>query len=434
MYYLICSENRKFECFALAVILIGIFSSVTNLIPLVALPDILIAAIPFYFLNKKECTDKCFKIMFSLLAIIFVFSAMYYYKQIYNYDFYRRDGNVFVTYSAMLFFLVVDFNFNPVKVINKFLIWSCAVAVFTFVLWGTGVFNVGPSEYSMLFKSHNAAGGFLALILSLSFFFWSEKKNKFYFAIMFFALVCFISTESRGTILAVIAAALVMSLVKKREFRIYLTIFSCLFFSFAIGMYAHSMIPRSQYYPGDEPSVEIKNYNNASQYMNFGVLERENVNTILIRMGTLWPRAIDLFYRNPYIGYGFGSYDDRPYEPYKFNSSLEFNNVYSSGNVRHTSSHAHNSFLNFAAEMGLVGIIIVLIFSLVIHSIVLKVRPVYISKALELSWLIVLFSSLTEHRLTTPSQVLPIMLITGLLFSCRKYMHNNKGVLTDAGY
>jgi O-antigen ligase len=151
----------------------------------------------------------------------------------------------------------------------------------------------------------------------------------------------------------------------------------------------------------------------------------EKVANLSIRYEWLWPRALAYFRQSPLFGIGFGSFDDQiSYVSHYF--GLFGHPIGITAN--HTDSHAHNSYLNFLAELGVVGLVLMMMFYWRLIAWCQKGTWVAMRESgrnfiayrfVELSSVCLLAMSATEHRMTTPSNVLPIALVVSLLLASR---------------
>jgi O-antigen ligase len=145
-----------------------------------------------------------------------------------------------------------------------------------------------------------------------------------------------------------------------------------------------------------------------------------------IRYEWLWPRALAYFRQSPLVGMGFGSFDDQIRNVTSYFGLL---GVPSDIIVEHSDSHAHNSYLNFLAELGVVGLALLLSFywklvkwsqngaarsALTDHG-----RNFAAYRFVELSSVCLLVMAATEHRLVSPSNVLILSLVISLLLASR---------------
>jgi O-antigen ligase len=122
---------------------------------------------------------------------------------------------------------------------------------------------------------------------------------------------------------------------------------------------------------------------------------------------------------------GFGSFDDN------ISLVVHYFGLFGQAigiNANHSDSHAHNSYLNILAELGVIGLALMLTFywRLVgwcqrgaITAVRENGRNFIAYRFIELASVCLLAMSATEHRLTTPSNMLPIALVISLLLASR---------------
>jgi O-antigen ligase len=152
----------------------------------------------------------------------------------------------------------------------------------------------------------------------------------------------------------------------------------------------------------------------------------EKTANVSIRFEWLWPRALDYFERSPIVGMGFGSFDD------SIGTAVNYFGLFSEPlriAVKHSDSHAHNSYLNFLAELGIVGLALMLTFYWRLIAWCQKGaddatanhggRNFVAYRFVELSSVCLLVMSATEHRMVSPSNVLILALGLSLLVSYR---------------
>jgi hypothetical protein len=140
--------------------------------------------------------------------------------------------------------------------------------------------------------------------------------------------------------------------------------------------------------------------------------------TIALRAFYLWPRAWHLFKQSPLIGTGFGSYNDLPY---RLEGSLPLVQVNRPPEPVFSDAHAHHTFLHVLAETGLLGFVLLVFLLVKIYRFIRTLPEDRLRVGFELVFWIAVLSSLTEHRLFTPSQMLPFTIILGLAVAREEY-------------
>jgi O-antigen ligase len=137
-----------------------------------------------------------------------------------------------------------------------------------------------------------------------------------------------------------------------------------------------------------------------------------------IRLETAWPLALHAFLQSPIFGIGFGAYDDLPWEFWGWPGVIAFN---APDRYWHSDAHAHHTYLHVMAEMGAMGLVLLLWFLNRLHQFLKTIDSDMVRQALMLGFWVNVVSSFTEHRLFTPSQMLPYVIMVGLAFAHSRY-------------
>ncbi|WP_461672885.1 O-antigen ligase family protein [Priestia megaterium] len=394
------------------VILISIlclFFTFTNVIPLSA-GMALILPFMLILISANRTFHTVFLYLFLLLFYFFVSAIFYSYKQVLSYDFFRRDGNVFITFAPLLVLSFIRAKLPLNKIIVTFIYW-CSIINLIFMLiylatGGTIFFH--EAVYNFLFKAHNAAGGFLGALCTLSIGYYFGTKQKVFLFFSIINLVGLYLTDSRGSILGLIIAFIIVILFKERNPKLVVTVIIIFQIVLLSVIYIQS----------DKQTFLSETFT----YHSSGSDENRE-STIAARSTYIWPRAIYLFLQSPVVGTGFGSYNDSPYNLYGIPHLLEINlpSIYINGD-----DHAHHTFLNVLAETGIIGLFLLFLFLFKVWKFIniIEKDPLRISLLLYF-WFNIL-TSFTEHRLFTPSQMLPFTIILGLSIAHSRYENKIK--------
>ncbi len=297
---------------------------------------------------------------------------------------------------------------NLESILKTFLITVTAINTITFLVHKVhptfaGEVSGDRNYYFFYFYSHNGAGGFLANLLAISVAFWLKERSFGYLFCTILNTVTLFSTHSRGSILAFMGA-LVVYLAFKERFTKLIIWFSIIIsvIVFSVGYYYWIDIGKPSQFIGEKQLAE-----ESSIEVDF-----ERSWTFIDRGLFLWPRAFDLFLKSPIFGTGFGSYNDGPYDlkgiehVAMMNFPEEF--VFSD-------SHAHHSYIHILAETGLVGLFLTILMLIYMRRLFLNLDSKLLKDCFMMMFWISVWSSMTEHRLFTPSQMLPFTILTGLL-------------------
>jgi O-antigen ligase len=385
----------------LAIAVLSLLGTVTNLVPLSALLAIPAMAVPLLLIGRSRVSNLTFALVL-MLGYFLVWTIAYHPFSLVDYGFYRRDGNVFITFAPLLLLSLLRFGIDVDRIARWFLLTASGLnAVFLAIYAVTGgtIFFHQPGIYHFLFYAHNAAGGFLAVIAALALAMFLETRRPLYLIILLVNLAGLIASDSRGSILGLLGAVVVVLILRRRLMKTMIA-------TIVVGHlflipWLHEMAP-----PGaleaEHPAV--------IQADAFQALPRAH--TIAIRAFYLWPRAWHLFTASPVLGTGFGSYNDLPYDLRGFEGIVAVNRP---TEIIYSDSHAHHTFLHVMAETGLIGLALLVLLLVRIHSFIRRTPETGLRTGLEMIFWIAVFSSLTEHRLFTPSQMLPFTILLGLL-------------------
>lgn len=383
--------------------------SVTNAVP---------ASVAFVFLVPWLLYAACHvktipRTAVSLMWLYIYFGAsvlLYAPTSLFTPSFYRRDGNFFITFLPLLIGAVTTMKLDLHRIVVGFVAWASAInAVFMVVFLATGgtILYFEPGVYHFLFEAHNAAGGFLATLtaLSLGVVLSSQRKALPLVAV---AINCaaLALTVSRGSGIGLLMAGILILLLRGRFMR---SAIACMILATAVPL----AITYPLWLEAGRPSNIMSE---GRQGLGATQLASQDSN-IADRVLFLWPRAYDSFLQSPILGTGFGSYDDLPYKREGLNGIFAVNRptelVFSAG-------HAHHTYLHVMAECGLLGLALLSIFLRDLWRNIKSLTP-SVRLGLGTALWTAIFASLTEHRLFTPSQMLPITILAGMALADQRW-------------
>jgi len=389
--------------------------SVTNLLPVSASLILLIPLLPLLLFDYRPL-HAVFVSLGAMLLYFAVSAVIYDYHSLFNYDFYRRDGNVFVAFAPLLILSLQRIRVDTVRILRYFVYWATGINAICLVIYfrtGHTIFIREEGIYHFLFVAHNAAGGYLAVILAFAIgLYWGTRERRF-IVLALINMAGLFATDSRGSMIGIAAACVIVLLLRgnfTKTVVIILIAAQALLFAW---LYTHS-----------SPADYMQRESPVTDGYNFDAIERGD--TIVVRAFYLWPRAISLFLDSPLVGTGFGSYDDLPFSLQGVPHLLMFNHPET---MIHSDRHAHHSFLHVLAETGIIGLLMLIC---LLHSIwksIVRLPDTAVRSALLLAFWLCIVSSFTEHRLFTPSQMLPFVLVLGLAIASSRFedhMHNYK--------
>jgi hypothetical protein len=319
-----------------------------------------------------------------------------------KFEFYRYDGNVFVSFLPLLLAPAILNHRVSMRIALQVLMIATSIVLFVGVV----------ITHSELFRSHNAFGGLVSVLLVVTI---TLLRNPLMWIPLVLNVLSLNFSASRGSLIGVLAACGVLVLYRRGWKRLACAlpvIGVCI--SLAIAGFGYSVWHQM----GDPEILSISDYpvaldvahgTGAEQVSNLSYAVK-NGSTIAHRVFFIWPVAVSDFFKSPLLGIGFGRFDDRPEELVGVRGVLAINRTAA---VRHTDLHAHNSFLHVAAETGLVGVALIICLLVSLWRAANQLRHPYCDIVRVLLVYIIL-SSCTEHRMTTPAQMIP----AGVIMIC----------------
>lgn len=360
--------------------------------------------------------NNSFKICIFLLIIYFYFLLSFFIsgqslRSFTNFSFLRYDGSFFFCYLPFFIFTVIFLNYRKaLKVYFHFLfVVFVLFAVFGFIEYSNFLssITVRLDDYYVglvfvaLNNAHNATGSVYAIVsvFALSFFLKGDKKEKIAYGAIF--LLCFIAlliTKSRGSLLAFLAGALFVFLLSSESFLKFLRNVAFM------GILAVPVILLT------DTLDRIKM-----------IFYAKDANT-LTRL-SLWDKAITLFKQSPIFGIGYGRYNDVQwhFDSLRLSGKPGILAFYTQQNFVYSDTNAHNSYLQFLAETGIVGLLLVIIFWITCFVMILRAyrnskntfnSKVYLSVLGGIFTLF--FLSFTENYMTAPTVMFCISVVTSL--------------------
>jgi len=341
-------------------------------------------------------------------------------ENFFSYDFLRFDGALLIAYLPLLFF--IDYSLDEAFIrtsVRIFLILLSVVAIFGAAEFADtlGVplglsalpdelqlvhFAPSPPQYILhgLFRAHNAAGAVYALASCIALaLLLHDKKTRvlsvstFLFAAIFTGLVL---SKSRTAYTAFVPASIFIFIsARKNRAR-------------SLKIVALVVLPLSAFLLV-QPEV--------SQRVE-GITDTEDPN--VFNRFLVFKEALDDFYMSPLIGIGFGRHND---------DSLDFSGIpnvayiATAGEIINSDEHAHNSYLQFLAEGGIIGLVLMMGIWVSVYRWVKRWRLHFpestfggaFATGVQACVILELLISFTEHSLGTGVSVLCTLTMVGLL-------------------
>lgn len=271
-----------------------------------------------------------------------------------TYEFLKHDGNFFFAYAMFFAFASPYINYRPLFSFyhTLILVVFSAVAALGLLEMVTRTpvlfshYNMGEFYFTALNNAHNATGSAYAAASVVALAAWlfedrSPKRRQRYLLFMILCVLGLLITKSRGSLLAfAIAAAFIF--YKRYGLRFTTSKrFVAIALMFVIAVVA-----------------------TGAQYRFATIRSGEDFN--VISRFSLWAKAAQLIRMSPVTGVGFGRFNDlnltetigRPH----LDGIPGFAALCTTPKPAYNDAHAHNSYLQFLAETGIVGLGLLLAF------------------------------------------------------------------------
>jgi len=381
----------------LLLVVFGLLFTCTNIVPWSIIPFAWICCfVPISLITSTKLPRLT---LYAFLYLAYSLLSVLYYDPIAltQFDFFRYDGNYFITFLPFLILPLLPQNLRvpDEKIIKLFASISVLISLLPCIYqYSVGNFSTG------YFLATNAFGGFLMIILSFSFSWLNLSKNRVVpMVLIFLSLSMLFMSGSRGSLFGIISALLIYFC-----FKWHIKFAPVILLSVVIGIKIMILTYTFPVYSGN-PTFSVSS---AIQKADTG----KEAN-IYIRAYENWPRGLFLFFNSPIIGTGVGSVNDFPFD-LSDTKLFQFNN----SNIReYNSSHAHDTYLQILAEQGLVGLVLFLLMWRSLYtSIITRYTPSLTRDGLFIAFWALNFASFTEHRIPSPSNAFPFILIYILFY------------------
>lgn len=385
--------------FLFLILILGLYGTITNKIYISPIPTaIALVSLPIIFVLKRKIhVTTLFLIPYTLATIASIY--FYYPESFKSFLFYRYDGNFFISFLPLLAFPFFKHSFNLDKVVRKFLVFSILLYLIVFVLGLTFEGN----NFHGFFKAHNAAGGFFSFLSTIALIVFLQKKNVLNFILVIAAIFLLVKTGSRGSLLGFLIGAICyfLYLWKGKGF-IFFIFLALMAITFWVVSNTYATYKENKFSSQEEVAEYIRKINGRVGSKKMNVYQRGY---------GYWPRSTYAFLNSPLIGIGYGGINDLPLV-LKEDSFVGFNQQ---PNKVFDNQHGHNSYLHILAEQGLIGLVLFLLFWTYLYKYLEEGNRNDTTRAILLmSFFSISIMSFTEHRITTPSNCLPFVILLSL--------------------
>lgn len=392
----------------IAATILGLFGTMTNLVYLSPLPTLVAGLLlPLVYLNRQYVPKPVFWLLvFTLFTV--VSTLLYNPASFLQFGFYRYDGNFFISYLPLLVLPFFSFRFDMGKLLKVFLALTTVVNTVVYLA------HVATKDHAFfgLFLSTNGAGGFFSLLTSLAFLYFLHRKTYTNLLLVVLNSVFLYATLSRGSILGLVLGLTCLLFLYARKRYLITAIFVLM--TLVQAFILMQTYPDYKKHIQNGPTENIYENYNRFAHQRFGSVSTK-LNNVYIRVYETWPRAAEAFLHSPLVGTGFGSLNDvpakyKPIIPKVVSTNMQEEKVYND-------SHAHHSYLHLLGEQGLLGLGLFLVFWFSVYRFLLANDYHRITRDfLLVSFFNLSIMSYTEHRITTPSNALPFVIVLGLYF------------------
>lgn len=389
---------------------IALLGTVTNFVYFSPLLTLLVPLCVYILL--KERLQRPIAWLYAYLLLFLAGVMAYDLPSLVDYGFYRRDGNFVISYAPLLVLPLFRFRFELEKYLRRFYLFAAVLygVLLLAYLAGSEEYAFSGNPFGGLFYAQNAVGGFLALLGALGFAYarnrggWREWAG---FGLIFLALL---ATYSRGSILGLALGIPAWYLAVSHRWKSLL-----LMLLIPVVITAGVLWIGYPYYKTNEAMGMP--FDEQVLYADVDEEDSTKGTNVLLRVFYTMPRAWYAFIHSPVLGTGVGSFDDRPYRFRELVPGVRYN---AQPDKRHTDSHAHHSYLHILAEQGVAGLALFLTFWVSLFFFLMRIKGMPVVRDyLLVAYFAITFASFTEHRITTPSMMLPFSLSVGLYLTWR---------------
>lgn len=390
-----------------------------NKLPYLLVGSVLISIlIGFIFFIKKRSVTSFHSELLAILGIIYVYLILSYFvsgqplSNLLSYQFLKFDGNFFFCYFLFFIFSISFSNFRKLAdyyfkfVFSVFTIFSL-IGIAEYILSDGFLFvhtePLAGKIYFALNFAHNATGSVYAVVcVFLLVFFLKEKITKLrilFLILLLINLLALLITRSRAGYIGFFGAAIII---------IWLHFKSIKKFLITMGVIIAGAVP-ILYFTGI--------YKRILQILNF------QGGTTVVRL-YIWEKAWYLFSQSPIFGIGFGRFNDvfnidrGTFDIGRLRVYPQIVSFYMKQSFYFDSAHAHNAYLQFLAETGVIGLGLLLIFWTLCIVKILKAynstKDNFTSKVLLSSLasiFVLLILSFFENYLSVTTVMIPISIL-----------------------
>jgi O-antigen ligase len=343
-------------------------------------------------------------------------------ENFFSFDFLRRDGNLFFAYLPLIWIGSFGLSLRQVqKLVRMYLGLMSSIAAIGAIQFAAGV-GILPNflplipdsltmvhpgettglEFHALIQAHNAAGGTYAIasLVALGLILFSEKRPRIASwptAWLALNLLGLAMTKSRGSYLGFCVAAAVMSMGSSVDLKRAIKPLTIIVVPLVLSVL---------FIPGIMDRV-----------IAIGAGDADS--NIVVRL-EMWPKALNDIIASPIVGIGFGRFnDDNP----EFWGIPNLFYIATKADIENNDGHAHNSFLHFAAEGGVIGLALMCAIWLSVYRwakwaasrLPVGTFGYALARAISAAVIVECLISMTDHMMASAVTTIAIFTLFGLL-------------------
>jgi len=337
--------------------------------------NLIVLFLGIFFLFFRGSLNREHYGVLGILSILYIYFMLSYFisnqtlTNFFSYEFLRYDGSFFFCYIPFFALAVPYFDYKKVSNLYfKFIFFTFSlfslIAIYIYISKDFFMFfkHQGTGDtFTALNYAHNASGSVYAVVsIFLIVFFLREQKRKLkilYAIMLVLCLVGLLLTKSRGSYVGFVVGALVILWFNFRSIK-----------KFIISILTIIIISIPLIFVSDA-------FKRIMQIFNF---KEANISWRFV----LWERALYMFRQSPIFGIGFGRFNDVDFLGNLNDFSFEKLHVFigypkivsffMETKYDFSNAHAHNSYLQYLAETGIVGLGLLIFFWVFVFKKILR--------------------------------------------------------------
>ena len=340
------------------------------------------------------------------------------FENIFSPEFYNDgEGRIFLYYIPLLTLLLTPVSFWRRFQLTRKVSFLLALALFITI--HAMVTYSGSSDFSGFLTHHSGAGTFIGALFSYLFFYGINVKSKRMVGLALLLLIPLVFSHSREAWIGCLLVFVWWYVVKK-TFSLKKMFIYALFVPISMFLFSFTPAYESKVKPlmsSSVLSIVPKLIQSDDWVPDDGMKYFKEGNNMLMRI-RYFVYASKLFASSPFVGVGFARFNDTQ----AVSLSIPFFAIITKGNRVSNVQHAHNSYLQFLAETGLLGLGLILWLWLAMYKRLEKYKRTFrydtvLSSNFVAAQAVIVFvfgSALTGHAMAAPSLGFIALVLIGL--------------------